>query len=162
MRESLGESCDMDGAVAARGTVDEARLAAMLRKDWFAAKPPKSLDRHDFSLENARDLSCDDGAATLTAFTAEAVRIALGHVPKQPTRLMVTGGGRRNPTLMRMIAERTGVPVESVDTEGWNGDAMEAEGFAYLAVRALDGKPLSWPGTTGAPQPMPGGRVHRA
>lgn len=161
MRETRGASCDLDGAAAARGRVDEMALARLMDKDWFAAKPPKSLDRHDFSLEAVHGLSPDDGAATLTAFTAETVRAGLRHVSEQPTRLLVTGGGRRNPTLMRMLAERTGVPAEPVDSQGWNGDAMEAEGFAYLAVRALDGKALSWPGTTGVPQPMPGGRVHR-
>ena len=161
MRETTGASCDRDGVAAARGRVDDGVLAAMMDKDWFSARPPKSLDRHDFSIDAVRGLSLDDGAATLTAFTAETVRVGLAHVPARPSRLLVTGGGRRNPTLMRMVAARTGVGVESVDAEGWNGDAMEAEGFAYLAVRALDGKPLSWPGTTGVPQPMPGGRVHR-
>ncbi len=161
MRESVGASWDVDGAAAARGKVDEAVLASLMSNEWFSEKPPKSLDRSDFSIHVARGLSPDDGAATLTAFTAETVRAGLAHVPAKPTRLLVTGGGRRNPTLMRMIERRAGVSVVSVDAEGWDGDAMEAEGFAYLAVRSLDGKPLSWPGTTGVPQPMPGGRVHR-
>ena len=161
MRETTGAGCDLGGAAAARGRVDEAVLATLMDKDWFSAKPPKSLDRHDFTLDPVRGLSPDDGAATLTAFTAETVRAGLAHVAETPRRLLVTGGGRHNPTLMRMLAERTGLAVAPVEAEGWNGDAMEAEGFAYLAVRSLDGKALSWPGTTGVPQPQTGGRVHR-
>ena len=71
----------------------------------------------------------------------------------------MTGGGRHNPTLMRMIADRTGVPVAPVEQEGWHGDALEAQAFAWLAVRHLKGLPLSWPETTGVPMPMTGGRL---
>jgi anhydro-N-acetylmuramic acid kinase len=60
---------------------------------------------------------------------------------------------------MAEIARRCAVPVEPVEAVGWNGDALEAEAFAWLAVRVLDGKPLSWPETTGVPAPMPGGRL---
>jgi anhydro-N-acetylmuramic acid kinase len=104
-----------------------------------------------------RGLSLADGAATLTAFTAETVRLALGHVPRL-ARLLVTGGGRHNPVLMAMIAARTGVPTEPVEAVGWNGDALEAEAFAWLAVRSAAGKAISWPETTGVPAAMTGGR----
>jgi anhydro-N-acetylmuramic acid kinase len=149
---------DKGGAIAASGSVHESVLTAMLDLPWFDAPPPKSLDRADFSGQAARGLSLADGAATLTAFTAETVRLALGHVP-QLGRLLVTGGGRHNATLMAMIAERSGVPTEPVEAVGWNGDALEAEAFAWLAVRTVAGKPVSWPETTGVPSAMTGGRL---
>src|SRR5690606_34646786 len=122
------------GAVAAAGRVHDDVLAAMLDLPWFDLPPPKSLDRNAFSAEAARDLSLEDGAATLTAFTAETVRRALRHVPDAPARLLVTGGGRHNATMMRMLRERLGIPVDPVEAVGWNGDALEAEAFAYMAV----------------------------
>jgi len=159
VEEQTGARYDADGALAASGRVDAAVLAAMLDHPFFAAPPPKSLDRNDFTIQPARGLAPADGAATLTAFTAETVAAALEHLPARPRRLIVAGGGRHNPTLLAMIAARTGLTPEPSDALGWNGDAMEAEGFAYMAVRTLRGLPISFPGTTGVPAPMVGGRV---
>lgn len=156
-----GARYDADGALAASGHVDEAVLTAMLDHPYFAAPSPKSLDRNDFTIQPARGLSAADGAATLTAFTAATVAEALDQLPARPKRLIVAGGGRHNPTLLRMIGERTGIAPEASDTLGWDVDAMEAEGFAYMAVRTLKGLPISFPGTTGVPHPLPGGRVDR-
>ena len=156
-----GARYDAGGALAAAGRIDEAVLTAMLDHPYFAAPPPKSLDRNDFTIQPARGLSAADGAATLTAFTAATVAEALDQLPARPRRLIVAGGGRHNPTLLRMIAQRTGPTPEPSDALGWNGDAMEAEGFAYMAVRTLKGLPISFPGTTGVPQPLPGGRIDR-
>ncbi|WP_315759924.1 anhydro-N-acetylmuramic acid kinase [Sphingomonas sp. Y38-1Y] len=162
LAETRGERFDADGALAAAGRVDEAVLTAMLDHPFFDEAPPKSLDRNDFTIQPARGLSPEDGAATLTAFTAQSVAEALRQLPARPRRLIVAGGGRRNPTMMAMIAERTGLSPEPTDALGWNGDALEAEGFAYMAVRSLKGLPISFPGTTGAPRPMAGGTPHRA
>lgn len=156
MLAHTGVAMDKDGALAAGGRVHADILSRMCDKPWFNLAPPKSLDRHDFSTEPCAGLSAADGAATLTAFTAETVRLALQHMPKPPRQWFVTGGGRRNPTLMRMLAERLG-DVHSVDELGWRGDAMEAEGFAYMAVRSLRGLPISFPGTTGVSTPLTGG-----
>ena len=156
-----GARYDADGALAASGHVDEAVLTAMLDHPYFAAPSPKSLDRNDFTIQPARGLSAADGAATLTAFTAATVAEALDQLPARPKRLIVAGGGRHNPTLLRMIGARTGIAPEASDTLGWDGDAMEAEGFAYMAVRTLKGLPISFPGTTGVPHPLLGGRVDR-
>ena len=156
-----GARYDADGALAASGHVDEAVLTAMLDHPYFSAPSPKSLDRNDFTIQPARGLSAADGAATLTAFTAATVAEALDQLPARPKRLIVAGGGRHNPTLLRMIGERTGIAPEASDTLGWDGDAMEAEGFAYMAVRTLKGLPISFPGTTGVPHPLLGGRVDR-
>jgi anhydro-N-acetylmuramic acid kinase len=156
-----GARFDADGALAAAGAVDEQQLASMVQRDYFSATGPKSLDRDDFTSAAVEALSPADGAATLTAFTAETVAIALNNLPLPLTRLFVTGGGRHNPTLMAMLAARTGLPVHPVEALGWNGDALEAEAFGWLAVRHLKGLPLSWPETTGVPVPTPGGRLAR-
>jgi anhydro-N-acetylmuramic acid kinase len=154
-----GARYDAGGALAASGRVDETVLTAMLDHPFFDAPPPKSLDRNDFTIQPARGLSAADGAATLTAFTAATVAEALRHLPARPVRLLVAGGGRHNPTMLAMIAERTGLVVEPTDVLGWNGDALEAEGFAYMAVRTLKGLAISFPGTTGVPVAMVGGVV---
>jgi anhydro-N-acetylmuramic acid kinase len=133
----------------------------MLNLPWFDLPPPKSLDRNDFSPQPARGLSLADGAATLAAFTAETVRIALRHTPEPPARLLVAGGGRHNAAIMEMLRRRLNLAVDPVEAVGWNGDGLEAEAFAYLAIRSLDGKPISFPGTTGVPEPLTGGVTWR-
>lgn len=158
VRTHTGRGYDADGELAAGGCVHDNLLMTMADNPWFDAPPPKSLDRNAWDIGALRGLSAADGAATLTAFTAETVRLALGHVPPVG-RLLVTGGGRLNPVLMAEIAARCGVSCDPVEAEGWNGDALEAEAFAWLAVRVLDGKPLSWPETTGVPVPTVGGRL---
>jgi anhydro-N-acetylmuramic acid kinase len=160
MLQETGSPYDAHGAFAARGSVDRTVLDTMLDNPWFDAPPPKSLDRADFTIQPARGLSAADGAATLTAFTAETVALALRHLPTAPKRLIVAGGGRHNPTLMKMIAGATKITPEPIEALGWNGDATEAEGFAYMAVRSLKGQPISFPGTTGVAAPMTGGVKH--
>jgi anhydro-N-acetylmuramic acid kinase len=123
----------------------------------FAKSVPKSLDRNAFALELADELSLADGAATLTAFTAESVARAREHMPEEPRLWVVCGGGRRNRTLMRMLAARVENAVVPAEALGFDGDAIEAEAWAYLAVRSLEGLPISWPGTTGVPAPTGGG-----
>jgi anhydro-N-acetylmuramic acid kinase len=154
----LGEM-DRDGALAVAGTVDEARLAELLRHPYLTAPYPKSLDRFDFSASMADGLGVEDGAATLTAFTAASVGKGLDLLPRRPKKLFVSGGGRHNPTLMAMLESRASVEAVSADTIGWRGDAVEAECFAFLAVRVLRGLPTSFPSTTGVPEPICGGRV---
>lgn len=148
---------DRDGQMALRGTVDEARLKSLLTHPYLSAPYPKSLDRFDFSASMADGLGPDDGAATLTAFTTSAVGKALDLLPRRPERLVVCGGGRHNPAIMAMLEARAGVQAVSADSLGLRGDAIEAECFAFLAVRVLRGLPISFPTTTGAPRPMTGG-----
>lgn len=161
MLTHTGRACDESGASAARGRVDRAVLAGFLAHPYFARKPPKSLDRNEFDPSPVAALSLEDGAATLTAFTAEAAGLAARHFPAPVKRWIVTGGGRRNATLLRAIATATGVPVDTAEEVGWDGDALEAQAFAYLAVRSLKGLPLSLPTTTGVSKPMPGGQLFR-
>lgn len=154
----LGEM-DRDGALALAGAVDEARLAGLLRHPYLTAPYPKSLDRFDFTAEMAKGLGAGDGAALLTAFTTSAVGKGLDLLPRRPQRLIVCGGGRRNPAIMAMLPQRAGVEAVPAESVGWRGDAIEAECFAFLAVRVLRGLPISFPTTTGAPHPLTGGRL---
>ncbi len=151
--------CDRDGRAARRGRVDEALLGRLLDHPFFRRPPPKSLDRHDFSLEGLAGLGLEDGAATLTAFTAAAVALGMRWLPEMPDRLWVAGGGRRNPALMAALRDRLPCPVAAIESLGFDGDALEARAFAWLAVRALDRRPASWPTTTGARGPTPAGRL---
>ena len=161
-RCEAGLDFDADGALGRAGTVDGRVLAAYLERPWFAYPPPKSLDRLNFDIDSCAGLSPADGAATLTALTAETAARAARHFPEPVRRWLVTGGGRRNPTLMAALGQATGAEVAPVEAVGWDGDALEAQAFAYLAVRVLAGLPLSLPDTTGVNAPMPGGVVHRA
>ncbi|MBV8107317.1 MAG: anhydro-N-acetylmuramic acid kinase [Hyphomicrobiales bacterium] len=155
-----GVALDENGALAAEGRVDAAALAAMMRDPYFDRAAPKSLDRNHFAAaaDLIERLGDADGAATLSAFTVEATAAALRLVPAPPRRWLVGGGGRRNLLLMGRLAERLGVRVEPVEAIGFDGDAIEAQCFAYLGLRSRQGAPLSFPTTTGVPKPMTGGR----
>ena len=155
-----GQAFDKNGLLAAAGKVDTVSVDRALAIDFFHRKPPKSLDRDDFRHYVPEHLNAADGAATLTMITARGVAAALPFLPHKPSEIYVAGGGRHNVTLMRWIGDITGLKVTSVDGLGWSGDGLEAEAFAYLAVRSLLGLPLSLPTTTGVPTPMPGGRHH--
>lgn len=161
VRATAGVSFDEDGALAATGRVDEAALRRLLDHPYFEQAPPKSLERAAFGLAPVAGLSPEDGAATLTMFSARAVGLAIDRLPARPGCLYVSGGGRRNRTLMRMIGDATSVETVPVDALGWNGDAIEAQGFGYMAVRVLHGLPNSFPLTTGVTAPLAGGRVDR-
>jgi anhydro-N-acetylmuramic acid kinase len=133
-----------------------------MQHSYFNRVPPKSLDRNDLDINTLSGVSCEDGAATLTAFTAAAVAEALAFFPEAPSRWLVTGGGRLNPALMDELSRRLGTAVQSVEAVGWDGDSLEAEAFAFLAVRSLAGLPLSFPTTTGTAAPMAGGRLEKS
>jgi len=152
---------DENGKMAAAGAVNADRLARLLDHPYFQARPPKSLDRNDFTSAAVEGLSVEDGAATLTAFTAASVARGLSHLPQRPLRCLVCGGGRHNATLMRLLTQHLNMPVESVEAVGWNGDHLEAEAFAFLAARAVRRLPLSLPGTTGVRAPVSGGRQYQ-
>ncbi len=161
MQGHSGKPVDEDGAFAATGKINQPALDTMLGNAFFERAPPKSLDRMDFGMGAVRDLSPADGAATLTAFTAASIARAREYFPEPAETWIVCGGGRHNKTLMAMLKARVNAPVIAAEEAGWNGDAMEAEAFAYLAMRAKKGLPLSLPTTTGVKQPMTGGKYHR-
>jgi anhydro-N-acetylmuramic acid kinase len=159
VRRHTGAAMDTDGALAASGTAVPAAVAAYLDDPYFARPAPKSLDRLDFDLAPVAGLSPADGAATLVAVTCAAVARAIDHLPAPPERWLVTGGGRHNPVIMAILAAMMAAPVEPVERVGWNGDALEAQAFAFLATRSLAGLPLSLPTTTGVAAPITGGRL---
>ena len=152
---------DQDGVLARSGTVAEPVLDRLLAHPYFRKPPPKSLDRLDFAAaltaSGLEDLTAADGAATLVAFTAAAV--AAAKLPEKARRWVVTGGGRRNPAIMEALRSRLGLPVDPVEAVGWDGDALEAQCFGFLAARTRAALPISFPGTTGAPRPLTGGRI---
>ncbi len=160
VRRHTGKAYDENGAIAAAGTVDQAALTALLTNPFFNRTPPKSLDRNHFNITVMAGLPVNDGAATLAAFTAQSVARAQEHLPAPPHRWLVTGGGRHNGALMKALRDALPVPVDAVESVGWDGDALEAQAFAFLAVRSLRGLPLSLPRTTGVGRPMPGGKLH--
>jgi len=159
-----GRPVDVGGKLARTGHADAAAVAAFADHPYFARIPPKSLDRDEFRAFAAglvAGKSPADGAATLTAFTARAVGLAGRHFPRPPARWLVCGGGRHNPALMAALRAEMTPPVEPVEAVGWDGDALEAQAFAYLAVRSLRGLPLTYPETTGGPAPSLGGTLFR-
>lgn len=158
---TLGRPFDADGVAAAAGTPASDRIATALQSAFFDRPPPKSLDRLDFTDDLAAGLSPEDGAATLTEFTARAILESVRTLPAPPARWLVTGGGRRNRTLMGRLRALADAPVDPIEAVGADGDMLEAEAFAYMAVRSLAGAPISFPGTTGAPTPMTGGRLSK-
>jgi anhydro-N-acetylmuramic acid kinase len=162
MQRHRGLPRDEDGALAASGRVHDDYVTQYLRHSYFGEPPPKSLDRNAFLLELVDGLSPEDGAATLTAFTAASIAGARAHFPEQPQLWVISGGGRRNKTLMAMIAGLVEAAVAPAEAAGMDGDAVEAEAWAYLAVRSLEGLPITFPGTTGAPRPLTGGVLAKA
>ncbi|MCP5363932.1 MAG: anhydro-N-acetylmuramic acid kinase [Hyphomicrobiales bacterium] len=156
-----GQNYDCDGQLAAGGRVDHQRVALWLQHPYFTRQPPKSLDRDEFRfvLNDLEGFSAADGAATLTALTVGSITRSLDFMPVPPERILVCGGGRHNKTMLRSLAEQLNMAVEPIEVIGWDGDFIEAQAFAYLAVRSLRAKPLSLPSTTGVPAPQTGGQL---
>jgi anhydro-N-acetylmuramic acid kinase len=161
MLRHTGMAVDAEGQTAAGGNVDEAILNELLMNPYFGCVPPKSLDRNAFAVDPVLPLSVADGAATLTAFSAASIARAREHFPEEPTLWAICGGGRRNRTLMTMVAARVESALAPAEAAGFDGDAVEAEAWAYLAVRSLKGLPITFPGTTGVAAPMTGGVLAR-
>lgn len=163
LRQRLGLSRDEGGVLARAGRVDEAVIERLQGQGYFRKVPPKSLDRQDFHwlLDAVAGLSDADAAATLAAAAATSVVLGAEHFPAPVTRILVSGGGRHNPVLMEMIAAGMDCPVEPVEAVGLDGDMLEAQAFAHLAVRVARGLPTSCPGTTGVAAAVGGGRISR-
>ncbi|WP_299614428.1 anhydro-N-acetylmuramic acid kinase [uncultured Tateyamaria sp.] len=161
MQARLGVPFDDGGRIASSGTVETGALELFLAEPYFARMPPKSLDRNDFAemVGLVSELSDADAAATLTAMCAAGVAEAMQHCPRVPSQVLVTGGGRHNPVLMRMLEVSLDCPVNAVEHVGLDGDMLEAQAFAYLAVRVARGLPTSCPGTTRVRAAVGGGTV---
>ena len=155
----LGLAYDKGGQLATRGKVVDGALELFLDEPYFLKMPPKSLDRDAFAdmLDLVRELDDADAAATMTAMAAAAVMRGMEHCPIPPARLLVTGGGRHNPVMMQMLRAGLDCPVDPVEAVGLDGDMLEAQAFAYLAVRVARGLPTSCPATTGVRAAVGGG-----
>ncbi len=162
MIRTMNQPFDCEGRTAAQGAVDVSWVIRALEHRFFELPPPKSLDRNDFASLKLGQMSPADGAATLTALTAEAIARIVPQLPREPRSWIVAGGGARNLTMLRMLRERLSpATVEAADALGWSADAIEAQAFGFLAARGLKGLPLSYPATTGVPIPMTGGVIAR-
>ncbi|WP_374545539.1 anhydro-N-acetylmuramic acid kinase [Rhodoblastus sp.] len=159
MLARTGAVMDAGGACALSGTVDEAALASLMSHSYFSQSLPKSLDRNAFSSDPVSALSNADAAATLVAFTACAILAHLRFLPETPRMIVLCGGGARNPAIVRALAERAPSPVRRAEDFGWDSQAIEAQAFAFLAVRSVKGLPLTFPTTTGVREPTSGGAL---
>lgn len=151
---------DIDGQIAAKGNVHRGILSKLLSHKYFSTPPPKSLDRDDFKIFSNQflsELSTEDGAATLSAFTVQSIGKAIQSICKPCKTCVVVGGGRHNRTIMKGLKENILSRVITGDNFGWSGDAVEAQAFAFLAVRSRLNLPISFPGTTGISHPISGG-----
>jgi anhydro-N-acetylmuramic acid kinase len=157
-QEMAGLQHDKDGKLALAGKASDVIVAQALAAPFFARPLPKAADRYDFDHVDVSQLSVEDGAATLCAVTARAVIQAVKRLPTQPDTLWVTGGGVHHPVIMRMLGEHF-PNVRAVDERGLSSDTLEAECFAWLAVRRLRELPLTMPATTGCKAPVCGGFV---
>ena len=162
--ELTGQNYDEDGRHAAQGAIDHDFINRCLAHEFFQVPPPKSLDRDQFQMlrDHVKHQNAHDRIATITHLTAATITAALDHFPERPHHWLVCGGGRHNKTLMISLQALLNAPVDPVECSDWCGDSLEAQAFAYLAVRAKLGLPLTSPQTTGAPQPLTGGKYHAA
>jgi len=161
MQQDYGKPYDDNGMVAGIGVVEEHALQQLMSHPYFQKTPPKSLDRDAWNVDVLETLSPEDKISTLTEFTVEAIAISETFLPQNPATWYVCGGGRHNKTLMQRLDSQLVGDVKSIDVLGVDGDALEAEGFGYLAVRSLKKLPLSLPSTTGVPKPLTGGCYRR-
>jgi anhydro-N-acetylmuramic acid kinase len=179
VKEKLGLALDKDSHIAERGVVSEAAVAALVARsiilkdgrNYLEITPPKSLDIRDYiyTVPEFESLSVEDGCATLNAFTAECVALGAKWMTQAgfdiPTQWILCGGGTYSPHLKAQLIQRLntrvpqGVNLVSADSVGWSAQGMEAELFAYLAVRCVKNLPITFPGTTGVAHPATGGRI---
>ena len=154
-----GASMDRDGVAALAGNVDEEALLTLMCNSYFATRPPKSLDRNAFDISALDHLSVNDGAATLVAFTAETIIAAATHFAQPVNQWIIVGGGTQNPAIMAALVKRSDAPVIAATDFGWMPEFIEAQAFAFMAVRHLKKLPLTYPGSTGVAEPTRGGRL---
>lgn len=152
-----GVPMDEGGFAASQGRIDFAALVDLLAHPYFDRAPPKSLDRNEFSAARVEAVRLEDAAATLTAFTAQSIVNGLTHLPQVPKLAILCGGGAHNLALRWELMQRLPCGLVLADTLGWSADAMEAQAFAYLAVRRLKNLPITFPTTTGVKEPLQGG-----
>lgn len=159
VEQTTGARFDEGGSLAAAGNVSASALDELLSLPYYALDYPKSLDRSDLSLKPILGLTPADGAATLLAYTVRTILMGVGQCPATPLALYISGGGRHNKTLMAVLAEESPCAVHAIEDRGWNGDVVEAQAFAFMAVRSQLGLPITFTNTTGAATALTGGEL---
>ncbi len=166
IKQRTGDNFDAGGKIAARGKVDYGIIENIINDDFFSKGAPKSIDRDYWNIDCVSDLSLEDGLATLMEITVAGIKQSLKILPSYPRAIYVSGGGRLNTHLMDKLKADIGkefaINIEPIDKLGWNGDALEAQGFAYLAVRSVLSLPLTEPSTTGVCKPLTGGTLYKS
>ena len=155
-----GGHMDINGEYASKGSVNFDYIKTFLSHPYFELSYPKSLDRNQFSYKDINEMSLEDGCATLTQLVGDSVHRAINLLPKKPECIIISGGGRKNLSIIKSINESTNIKSETIEEYGLRGDAIEAEAFAFLAMRTLLNLPLSFPSTTGVPKPLLGGKLN--
>lgn len=152
----VGKEFDQDGVIAKSGKVSQRHLSEWLKNPYIATKPPKSLDTYTFGSGLFKSLPLselppEDWLATATAFTARSIHASYQHLPTQPERILLCGGGARNTYLVQQIQELFNkTPVELTDAYGLNSQYKEAIAMAVLAYWNIQGQPGNLPSVTGA------------
>ena len=159
MKTYFQKPYDDNGAHAKTGIINRSCLDTLFADEFFQKPAPKSLDRNPWNLSCLTSLAPEDQLATLLQFTVQAIHKAIALLPHTPTEIFVAGGGRHNNYMMECLKNTLNIEIKSIDTLGFNGDFIEAEGFAYMAARRLYNLPITFPQTTGAPRPMTGGTI---
>ena len=162
VRERTDQTMDVDGKLTEKGTVEEALLERMLADPYFTLDPPKSTGREQFGRQmldahrqELSHLSVEDGCATLAAFTVRPLAEAIRRYGAPGSRVILGGGGSRNPALVQMLRIALGeaVRIGLSDDFGISADAKEAVAFAILGYETLRGRPANVPSVTGAREP---------
>jgi anhydro-N-acetylmuramic acid kinase len=162
VKARIGKAYDSDGTLARSGKPKEKMIKMWLDHEYFKKMPPKSLDRDEWNVSDVEKLKLEDAVATLAEFTVRSIVRSFEQLPNTPRALYVAGGGRHNIYMMERLRQELSFTVDPVEALGWNGDALEAQGFAYLAVRSLLKLPLTLPSTTGVAEPMTGGVLYHS
>jgi len=150
---------DKNGEIASKGKIDKNILESYLNDSYFDSLPPKSLDVNDFNLSPIRGLSAKNAITTLSELTSISIVNSLNFFIQRPEKIIICGGGRKNRYIFERIKKMSNIPTLSIDKYKINGDFIESQAFAYLAIRSFLKKPISFPKTTGVSKPMTGGKL---
>lgn len=155
---------DYNGRLAISGHVHDDVLSSLMRHKFLSQLPPKVAQKNTFDekSEHLEGLSLEDGAATATAFVAESIVKAINDfIADKPQKVIICGAGAQNPTLMRFLRHRAeAMEICCAEDFGYVSTAIEAQAFAFLAVRRCNRMPTSYPFTTGAPTEVIGGEIY--
>ena len=148
---------DKDGAIAFTGNVNKNILNNYLSNPYYESLPPKSLDVNNFSLSSLGSLSLKDSVATLSELTSLTIVNALNFFNNKPNKIILCGGGRKNKYIFERIKKLSNTSTNNIDNYKIDGDFIESQAFAYLAIRTVLKKPITFPETTGVKEPSIGG-----